>query len=60
MKRARMCRKNLDIFINAFWTAIKSRREENISLSQFNKPKEDDEKQNKDKGTGEAAAPVPA
>ncbi|MCC6151835.1 MAG: hypothetical protein IT461_16420 [Planctomycetes bacterium] len=59
MKRAKMCRRNLDIFINAFWTAIKSRREENISLSQFNKPKEE-EKKDKGEDKGEAAAPVPA
>ena len=55
MKRAKMCRRNMDVFINAFWTAIKSRREENISLSQFNKPKEDEKKGKEEDG---AAAPA--
>jgi nucleoside phosphorylase len=39
--RAKTCRRKLDIFIDAFWKAIKTRREENISLSQLNRPKEE-------------------
>lgn len=61
MKRAKMCRRNMDVFINAFWTAIKSRREENISLSQFNQPKEDEKKaKDKQDEDGNAGSPVPA
>ncbi len=39
LSRAKLCRKKLDVFIAAFWSAIKSRREENISLSQFKQAK---------------------
>ncbi len=44
VSRAKMCRKRMDIFIEAFWKAIQSRREETIALSQFNKPKEEEAK----------------
>lgn len=56
--RAKLCRRKLDVFIDAFWKAIKTRRDENVTLSQFKQPEE--KKGASEDTPGGASNPVPA